>query len=256
MARIKVDLGRVVPGALLVLSGLVLLAVLVLIAIVSFFFSFIPAGSGVLQVALEAMLVPVVLIAAGVITIITGVSWWGIGGEGWFTGIGWARAREDRLKLSARVGELIGVVISFLVFLFLYENQLRGAPFFTSNFGTEAQFFFYGPLFAGMALSTGRAAYGHRNGIRPFDALNALFLAVAAFWLLSAFPFDFTHFADMFPNSFQFIFRWLTNDVGRFLLFLAGILSLLNLAYNAVIYPVVRGRLREERRLSSERPAS
>lgn len=130
-----------------------------------------------------------------------------------------------------------------LVLLFLYENQLRGVAFFTASFGAAEQFFFYGPLITGMVLSLARALNGRRNGIRPFDSLNALFLAAAAFWLLSVFPFDFRHFADMFPTSVKFLFEWLTNDIGRFLFFIAGFFAVINFAYTAFLYFVVRGQL-------------
>ena len=151
---------------------------------------------------------------------------------------------KDTPRLAKRAGELFGVDISIVVFLFLYENQLRGAAFFTSAFGSLAQFFFYAPLFTGMALSFGRAVYGGRNAIRPFDCLNMLFLAVSAFWLLSVFPFDFSQFGGMFPSAIQFAFAWLSNDIGRVLFALAGVVSLAEMVYTAVLYSAVRGQLR------------
>ena len=241
--KFRIDFGRVFPGLILLFSGLLLLVVLILIVVVAFLFSFLAGSGTVLGIALELMLVPVVLIAAGIITILTGVSWWGKGGEDWFSGIAKARAMKDRMRLSERVGEVIGVVISIIIFLFLYENQLRGVAFFASKFGGNAQFFFYAPLFTGMALSLTKAVYGRRNGIRPLDSLNSLFLAVAAFWLLSVFPFDFTHLGDMFPTSIQFLFQWLTNNIGRALIILAGVASLTNCVYTALLYFSVRGQL-------------
>jgi hypothetical protein len=241
--KFRIDFGRVFPGLLLLLSGLVLLVILVLIAAVAFLFSFVSGAEVVLEAALDLMLLPAFLIAAGIIAILTGVSWWGKGGVGWFSGIARARALEDRMKISARVGEVVGVVISVIIFLFLYENQLRGVPFFTSGFGDLAQLLFYGPLFTGMALSLARAAYGRRNDLRPLDAANELFLAVAAFWLLSIFPFDFGHFGDMFPGSIQFIFGLLTNEVGKFLFVIAGVGALINSVYTLSLYTGVRGQL-------------
>jgi hypothetical protein len=241
--KIKVDFGRVLPGILLLLSGLLILAVLLVVAVVTYLFSFIPVSDQILHASVEMMLLPMFLITGGVLILLTGVNWWGTGGEGWLGGIGAARARMDRLRLSNRVGEAFGAIIAFVVFLFLYENQARGVAFFASTFDGTAAFFFYGPLLAGILLSLARAAYGRRNAIRPFDSLNALFLAVSAFWLLSSFPLDFTHLADMFPSAIQFIFSWLTNDVGRLLLFVAGIASLANFAYTSSLYVVVRGHM-------------
>ena len=241
--KFRIDFGRVFPGLLLLISGLLLIVVLMLVALVAFLFSFLAGSEEALGIALELMLVPVVLIAAGVIAILTGVSWRGKGGAGRFSGIARARAARDRIRLSGRVGEIVGIVFSVIVFLFLYENQLRGVAFFASTFGSTAQFFFYAPLFIGMALSLARALHGRRNAIKPFDALNALFVAVAAFWLLSVFPFDFTRFGDMFPVSIQVLFGWITNGVGRALFTLAGIASVLKFFYTVILYLAVRGKL-------------
>jgi hypothetical protein len=241
--RVRVDFGLLLPGIILFIIGGVLLLVFLLIAVVAFLFSFIAFWSGALSTILWLIVIPVILMIAGGVTALSGVSWWGRGGEGWFSGIARARAKMDRLRLSARVGELIGVVVSLIVFFFLYENQLRGAAFFTTNFGSTAEFLFYGPLLTGMLLSLARAFYWRRNAIRPFDSLNALFLAYSAFWLLSAFPFDFTHLADMFPTQLQFLFGWLNNDIGRVLFALAGIASLANFVYSFLLYVNVRNQM-------------
>lgn len=241
--RIRVDFGRIFPGLVLFFLGLVLLVVLALVALVAFLFSFVAGSGGVLEAVLELTIIPALLIVAGIVTMLTGVSWWGAGGESWVAGVAKARALEDRMRVSARVGEVVGVAISLIVFFFLYENQLRGVAFFTSAFDLQAAFYFYGPLFTGMILSLARAAYGHRNGIRPFDAVNALFLTVAALWLLAVFPFDFTHFGDMFPTSIQFLFGWLNNGVGRVLFILAAFGSSINFVYTTVLYLSVRHHL-------------
>ena len=98
-----------------------------------------------------------------------------------------------------------------------------------------------------MILSFLRAINGRRNAIRPLDCLNMLFLAVAAFWLLSAFPFDFTQFGGMFPSGVQFVFGWLNDDIGRVLFTLAGLVSLVNVAYTGFLYSAVRGQLEPRR---------
>ena len=241
--KVKIDFGRVLPGLLLVVAGLVLIVIFLIVAVVGYLFSFVSGFGGAATTAVELMLLPALLIAVGVITVLTGVSWWEREGDSWFSGWAGRRAMKDRLRISERTGELFGVVISIVVFLFLYENQLRGAAFFTSSFDSTAQFFFYGPLFTGMALSFARAIHGRRNAIRPFDCLNMLFLAVAAFWLLSSFPFDFSRFGELFPSGVQFVFGWLSNDIGRALFILAGVASLINVGYTAVLYTAVRGDL-------------
>lgn len=240
--KIRVDFGRVFPGLILLFVGLVLLVALGIVALVAFFFSFIAGSGEVITTASELTIIPALMMIAGIVTILTGVSWWG-GKESWLSGVAGARATEDRMRLSARAGEVVGVVISLIVFFFLYENQLRGVAFFAATFGMQAGIYFYGPLFTGMILSLARAAHGRRNRIRPFDAINALFLTVAALWLLAVFPFDFAHFGDMFPASVRFVFSWLDNDIGRLLLVLTGIGGSVNFIYTTVLYLAVRPRL-------------
>ena len=58
MARFRVDFGRVFPGLLLFLVGLVLLVILGLVAAVAFLFSFISWSGGVLAAALGLMVIP------------------------------------------------------------------------------------------------------------------------------------------------------------------------------------------------------
>lgn len=240
----RLDFGRIIPGILIVLVGLGLLAVLLLVALFSFLFFFVPGSGDVLRASVDLLVVPLVLFVAGALSILSGVSWWGTGRKGWFAGVSNARAAEDRISIGGRVGEIVGVVISALILLFLYANQARGVAFFTSSFGATAEFYFYGPMITGMAISVARALYGRRNPIRPLDVIQALFLAASAFWLLSVFPLDFTHLGDMFPPSIRFIFSWIPNLLGRLLFLFAGVVSLINAAYTATLYFVVRGRLR------------
>ena len=242
--KVRVDFGRILPGLLLAVAGLIILAILLVVAVLAFLFSFISGFGGVVAAALTLMLIPAVLIAAGVITVLTGVSWWGSGGGGWSSGWAARRAMKDKMRVGERVGEVVGAVIAMIIFLFLYENQLRGVAFFTSSFGGTAEFFFYGPLAVGVVLSLARAMYGRRNAIRPLDCLSALFLAVASYWLLTSFPFDFTKFGEMFPSQIQFLFGWLTNDIGRILLALGVAISTINMVYTAVLYSAVRGELK------------
>ena len=242
--KIRIDFGRVLPGILLLVTALILIVVLLLVAIVAFLFSFVVGVGGIVGLALELMLVPALLIVAGIITVVAGVSWWAPGGEGWSYGWAARRASKDRMRVGDRVGEIIALVLGVIIFLFFYENQLRGAAFFASSFGSLAQFYFYGPLVTGMVLSFARAAYGRRNAIRPFDVLNSLFLSAASFWLFSAFPFNFARFGEMFPSSIQFLFGWLNNDIGHILLFLGGLVSLVSAVYTLFLYSAVRGQLR------------
>jgi hypothetical protein len=239
----RIDLGRVIPGVVLILVALAVFAVLLGVAVLAFLFFFVPGSGDILRAALGLLVVPLVIFVAGVLAVATGVSWWRPGGRGWFSGVARARAAEDRMHLGQRIGELVGVGISLLIISFLYANQARGVAFFAPSFGPSAEFYFYGPAITGMVLSVARAVLGRRNALRPLDAVQALFFAAASFWLFSVFPFDFTHLADLFPSSIAFMFAWIPNWLGRALFLFAGLASLLNCAYTIAMFARVRARL-------------
>jgi hypothetical protein len=250
--RIKIDLGRIFPGILVLLIGVLLFFVWVVLALVSFFFFFLPGLQGIFYIALNLLVASLVIMAAGILVILSGTSGWMSGGsqggvsgegEGWFSGVVGRRLSKDRLRLSERAGEIIGVIFSLWIGLFLYENQLRGVPFFTPSFGQFEQFLFYGPLVVGAFISFIRAAYGRRNALRPLDVMQGVFWGVSAIWLLYVFPFDFGHFPDMFPSAIRFALTWVSDDVYRLLLAIAGIAGFASALYDSVLYSAVRSRM-------------
>jgi len=147
------------------------------------------------------------------------------------------------MTIGERAGETFGLFISLLILVFFVENQVRGTGFFTSAFKLPEQVLFYGPWFFGTLVSLARAVYGRRNAIRPLEILQASFWMVAAFWLLSVFPFNFAHFTTLLPNAVQPAFFWATDTVGAIILVLMGIGNLANMVYTSVLYATVRAQL-------------
>lgn len=136
---------------------------------------------------------------------------------------------RERLSATQRVGEVVGLFfagIFMAVFgsFFIY-HQVTGTGFFTAKFGPTEMVFFYGPLVLSLAVPYMRALTGRRNPGRLMEALTNLFQFVAAIWLLSVFPFNFTHFADALPVTIRFAFAWVNNDVGIAALILAIVIS-------------------------------
>ncbi len=58
-------------------------------------------------------------------------------------------------------------------------------------------------------------------------------MTVAA-WIFVAFPLNFAHVADVVPTPFQFILSWITNDIGRIIVALALLASVIAVAVDSV----------------------
>ncbi|MBL8154869.1 MAG: hypothetical protein JNM70_11855 [Anaerolineae bacterium] len=132
---------------------------------------------------------------------------------------------QDRLSLALRGIEVFFALCLLLLFGFFIYHQTQPTGFFTEKFGTLEMFWLYAPLLFGLSAPLIRAWTGHRNPARPFEAATSLFLAVAALWLLSVFPFNFAHLADALPEGLRFLLAWITDGVGQFFLLLQIIIG-------------------------------
>ncbi len=235
---IRIDFGRLFPGVVVLLVGIAFFVLWLLLVFVSFFAFFVPGLEGLFYVALDVLVVSVVLMGCGGLLMLAGVSGWRQMGGGAVV----AQTEKDRMSPGERAGEVVGLFVSFLVLLFFVENQVRDTGFFTSRFGPTEQALFYGTWLVGAAVGLARAAYGRRNAVRPFDALNGALLAATAYWLFTVFPFDFTHFPDLIPGSVRFLFSWASNEVGYIVIVLAGFGGFVSLLYNTFMYAAVRSR--------------
>ncbi len=241
---IKIDLGRLLPGLLVLLVGVGLFVLWFLLAILSFFLYFTPTLHWVFFLGLDVLVASGVLMAGGGLMMLAATSGWRKGDDRpWFDDRSQHRASKDRMSAGERAGELFGLLISALVLLFFVENQLRGTGFFTSKFGPLEELAFYGPWAVGALVSVAGAAYGKRNAVRPLVILESGVLVVSAFWLLSVFPFDFSHLPDLLPGAIKPAFFWSTNTVGRLVLLLVGLGSIANFLYNSVLYFTVQAKL-------------
>lgn len=242
---LRIDLGRVFPGAIVLLVGVALFVFWLLLVFISFFAFFAPPLRDIFYVALYILVASIVLMASGGLLVLAGFSGWRrTGWGGTLPGSSMSgRWDEDRLSPGQRAGEVFGVFISFLVLLFFVENQLQQTGFFTSRFGSTEQALFYGTWALGAAVSVGRAVYGRRNAVRPFDALYGMLLMITAVELLMVFPFDFGHLPDLLPSSLRFAFAWVSNPIAAVAFVLAALGGLASMVYNAVVFAVVRSGL-------------
>lgn len=136
--------------------------------------------------------------------------------------------RRDRNAMSIpdRIGEIVGIFFILLFAAFFVYHQTMNTGFMTSDFGLTATLLFYGSFAAAIMSPVARAIIGRRDTSRPFEIAANLFTAIAAFWFLSAFPFNFAHLADPLPSFMRFLFTWISNEIGWAIILLTAIVSL------------------------------
>lgn len=240
------DFRRLLPGIVLLLLGAALFVLWVLLVFVSFFAFFMPGLRGVFYLSLDILVASVALLASGVILLIAGLAGWWRSGEdwGWIGGAVTVRAEGDRMGAVDRIAEVAGAVVSLLVLAFFAENHLRGTGFFTRGFGSTEAALFYATWGFAVAVLLARAAYGRKNPLRPFAALEGALVGATALWLLEVFPFDFSQLASLLPVSLKPAMFWSTDLVGKVVIVLVAFAGLGSMVYNSVVYLAVRSRQR------------
>lgn len=138
------------------------------------------------------------------------------------------------LTIPDRIGEIVGIFITLLFAAFFLYHQTRNTGFMTSEFGTTATILLYGSFASTIMASGARAIIGRRDTSRPFELASNLFVAFAALWFLSAFPFNFAHLADALPSFMRFIFSWISNEIGWVIILLTALVSIGVAISNAV----------------------
>jgi hypothetical protein len=124
-------------------------------------------------------------------------SWFARRAEHWY--------EKDQMNRSERLGEVAVIIALLVMTLFFVYHQILQTGFFTWAFGPSEMVLFYAPVPIGIAASLVREVTGHRNVARPIETANALALIAAGFWLFLVFPFNFSHLADVLPQSLQFL---------------------------------------------------
>jgi hypothetical protein len=160
--------------------------------------------------------------------------------KGWFARHAESEANKDVIKLSERVGEVIGIFCILVLLIFFIIHQTSSTEFFTSKFGSLEQFLLYGSLSFGIITSVGKIIVGRKNVIRPLDAFGAIFSCVALIRLLHVFPFNFSHLSDFLPEILRLITIWISNDIAKMFMILGIIGSLVTALYIIALYTSIR----------------
>ena len=145
--------------------------------------------------------------------------------------------------MSMRAGEVVGVIVISLFAWLWVAHQTSSTGFFTSGFGQAEAFLFYLALLFGLVPPVGRILVGRKNAVRPLTVLTMVLFIVADLWLLWVFPFDFSHLADVLPDSLRFLLQWITDDIARVLMSIAIVGASIGAASIAVLYVPVRREL-------------
>jgi len=163
--------------------------------------------------------------------------------KNWFARHAEAEAKKDIIPYSERVGNIVGVVVGFLIVLYFAAHQTGSTDFFTSKFDTLEMLLLYGSLIYGIVSAALKGLFGRKNLARLFDIFGAILGTVAITWLFVVFPFDFAYFAEVLPSFLRFLLQWISNDVARVLMVLGIIASLVMAIYTAILYVFVRREL-------------
>ena len=120
------------------------------------------------------------------------------------------------------------------------ESGLVETGFFTTEFGRLEMLALYGPMVINLLPPIVRMLTGRRNPARLFEALTAVCLATGSLWLLTVFPFEFSHLADILPAGLQFTIGWISNGFARVILIFQVVLGPISLIANLAKFVSVR----------------
>ena len=153
---------------------------------------------------------------------------------------------KNIMTIPERIGEFVGIFFILLITAFFAYHLSRNTGFMTSDFGMTGAIFLFGSAALSIVSSGARAVIGKRDKARPFELVSAIYSAIASFWFLTVFPFNFAHLADPLPSYLRFILSWISNSIGWVILLLAVIGSIaaaINAAVRLVL-DIIRGAFR------------
>ena len=163
--------------------------------------------------------------------------------KNWFARHVEAEAKTDIISYSKRVGNIVGVGVSFLIVLYFVVHLTGSTGFFTSKFGTLEMLLLYVSLMYGIVEPALKGLFGRKNLARLFNIFGLMLATVATAWLFMVFPFDFAYFADVLPSFLRFLVQWISNDIARGLMVLGIIATPVIAIYTATMYLLVRREL-------------
>jgi hypothetical protein len=136
---------------------------------------------------------------------------------------------------AARVGELVATtIVACLVAGFYVAHLAWSTGFFTSAFTPVLATLFFASIAWTIINVAAKAITPRRDLLALVELIGASLFAGVTSWLYAVFPFNFTHLADVAPAQLQFLMNWITNDIGRILIGLILVASIIALAVSAI----------------------
>jgi len=155
-------------------------------------------------------------------------------------------ANNDVLRSGDRIGQIIGVIVTFLVAGFLLSHWTGDTGFYTSDFNEWDAFILFGPLLFGIVPNAFRVVIGRKNMVRPLDAFGTIIFALSALYFLSNFHFDMQFFAEPLPDWLRFVIDWIDEGWARFFLIIGAVGGSIATVWNIVTYVKVRELLKSK----------
>lgn len=146
-------------------------------------------------------------------------------------------------KCSNPLATIAFVGIFTLILLYLIAHQFLSTGFFNATLNVLAMLLLYGSLGEWIIVAV-LETVGRKNISRDIDAFGGIIFVVASgVWLFAVFPFEFTYFANLLPESLRFLLQWISNDVGRGVLVLWIIINAVAAIYYGILRVLVRKKL-------------
>ncbi len=155
----------------------------------------------------------------------------------------WDQAREAAklIPTNERISSVIffiGFAVGFWYILALKKHESK---FFTSSFNSIDEIALYSFWLVWIITAGLEGILGLRWWSRLFDSFGGILVAaLACLWLFIKFPFDFSYFSEILPTNWQWLLSWISNIVGRIVIFLSFIFHLAAAVYSPFAYDLIR----------------
>lgn len=121
-----------------------------------------------------------------------------------------------------------------LIFSFYMAHYAWSSGFFTSAFTPLLAVLFFASVLFPFVTAITKAMTQRRDVVALVEWIGAVLFTAAAAWIFTAFPLNFSHLTDIVPGPIQFILSWINNDIGRIIVALALLGSVIALAVDSV----------------------
>ncbi|MFX1284691.1 MAG: hypothetical protein ACFFB5_13615 [Promethearchaeota archaeon] len=143
---------------------------------------------------------------------------------------------SDEISVADIGASIFLLVVNGLLGLYFIAHQAEATGFFTPKFSTLEMVLLYGILIYWITTSV-LILIGQKHPSRNLDTYGGLlFASFAILWLLLVFPFDFTHFADVWqPEFLKFLVQWISNEIAWVLLVLLFIVHIFFTIFSMIL---------------------